>query len=336
MSIENYRSTLKEIQDRTQLPSSEFFDMEFSPHGEEFLEAFTFYMETLGDNSDYGITPAFMYFNNYINRNAKAGFLKDTYLITINKGTLHWLMDNFKLNNRIESSDIRLIGVTSKFIDTAPSNLMYQMCFHFTVYHELAHLIQKSTYLESHLDEVPKANDYSDRRHLLEIDADEFSSLCLGTHILQYAEKLFPTTLNQEILEGLLIFCLVPVFIYMISFGGGKEDIYFREKSHPHPIIRVMLVTMTICHYMDQSLVESGKQFSVNYNSVLNRVLQVANEKMEQKVFESPNVDNFIQSLQGNHNEVLNYVEFFDILKNEDNTLAVYKWNQNVEQRARM
>jgi hypothetical protein len=335
MSIEDYRATVKEIQNHVKLPHSEFFDMEFSPHREEFLETFTFYTDTLGRNADYGIVPAFMYFNNFTSRNAKAGLLKDTFLLSINMGTVHWLMDNFKLNSNIESSGIRFITVTSKFLDTTPQNLMYQMCFHFTVYHELAHLIQKSPYLESYLDEVPKPNAYSDGRHLLEIDADEYSSLCLGTHILQYAEKLFPTSLNTEILEGLLVLCLVPVFIYMTSFGGGKGEIYFKEKSHPHPIIRVMLVTMTICHYINQSLEVDGKEFSVDYNRVLNRTLQVAHE-IEQEVFESPYVDDFIMTLRGNIKGILDYVDYFDNLKNEDNTLAVYKWNRNIEQREEM
>jgi hypothetical protein len=187
--------------------------------------------------------------------------------------------------------------------------------------------------LNTYLDEVPQPIEYKRRKHLLEIDADEFSSLCLGTHVLQYAQKLFPKTLNQEILEGLLIFCLVPVFVYMTSFGGGEGEIYFKDKSHPHPIIRVMLVTMTICHYINQSLNENGNEFSVDYNTVLNRILQVADE-MEQKVFESPYVNDFIKTLKENLNEILDYVDYFDKLKIEDKTLAVYKWNQNVVQRA--
>lgn len=331
MSIDNYRRAIREIQERVGLPDSEFFDMEFSPHREEFLEAFNFYTETLARNLDYGIVPAYMYYNNFTSRNAKAGLVQDTYLITINMGTLHWLMDKFKLNDSIASSRIRLIDIVSNNIDTTPHNLMYQMCFHFTVYHELAHLIQKSPFLESHLEEAPKINEYSDRRHLLEIDADEFSSLCLGTHILQYAEKLFPLTLNQEILEGILTFCLVPVFIYMTSFKGGKGEMYFKERSHPHPITRVLLVTMTICHYINQSLAEKGKVFSVNYSVVLNRTLQVAGE-MEQNVFNSPYVEDFIQTLRYNIQGILDYVDYFDGLKIEDNTLAVAKWNQNVLQ----
>ena len=329
MSIDIYRRAIREIQERVGLPDSEFFDMEFSPHREEFLEAFNFYTETLTRHSNFGIVPAYMYYNNFTSRNAKAGFVADTFLITVNMGTLHWLMEKVKLNDSIASSKIRLIEVVSTYIDTTPHNLMYQMCFHFTVYHELAHLIQKSPFLESHLEEVPKKNAYSDRRHLLEIDADEFSSLCLGTHIHQYAEKLFPLTLNQEILEGILTFCLVPIFIYMTSFEGGDGEMYFKERSHPHPIIRVMLATMTICDYINQSLDVKGKEYSVNYPRVLNRTLQVAGE-MEQNVFNSPYVEDFIQTLRINIQGILDYVDYFDRLKNEDNTLAVAKWNQNV------
>lgn len=329
MSLENYRKNICEIKKGVGLPNSEFFDMEFSPYSEEFIEAFNFYTETLNHHKDYGISPAYMYYNNFRSRNAKAGLLNNTYLITINMGTLHWLVDNFKYNDTIPTSGIRLIDIISKHIDTAPQNLMYQMCFHFTVYHEIAHLIQNSSYLESHLDEYPKTNDYNNRRHLLEIDADEFSSLCLGTHINQYAEKLFGASLNQDILEGIIIFCLVPIFLYLSSFAGSKEQMYFYERSHPHPIIRVMLVTMTICHYINQDLDANEKEFSINHKIVLNRTLQVASE-LEQSVFNSPYVEDFIDSLKINLQNILDYVSYFDELKNEDNTLAVAKWNQKI------
>ena len=70
----------------------------------------------------------------------------------------------------------------------------------------MAHLIQKSDLLANMLSESSDSgNHFSIRTHLLELDADQFSALCIGAHTLQYIKKMFNPELTKGTLEKTLI-----------------------------------------------------------------------------------------------------------------------------------
>lgn len=193
MTLEEYREQIAEIINTVGLHRNLFSDLDGLDNESEFLNVFEFYKETLELNHDYGIAPAFLFFVNSDTINARAGKrVNNQFLLGINRGTINWLIDNFKSNDTLVSdNNILLFDGLNPYLDSPINNLMYQAGCHYTFYHEMAHLIQQSDYLELNMEENPQPIDIFDfDRHLLEIDADTFSALCLGTHIMQYLTEL--------------------------------------------------------------------------------------------------------------------------------------------------
>ncbi|CAL2101855.1 conserved protein of unknown function [Tenacibaculum sp. 190130A14a] len=329
MELKDYSEVVKQISISTGLAENEIFDFTESPISEELLNVIKFYSETLHRNYHYGIEPSHIIFRPYLNKNAGARFLNNIGLISINLGTIKWLYESFRENTSINDGEIRFFKIIRRFIDTDLSELMYQASLHFTFYHELAHLIQKSDFVASNLEEEATAEEeFNELKHLLELDADEYSALCVSTHILQYAEKFF--VLDKPITEGFLILIIIPIILYILSFGN-VEEIYYSKNSHPHPTIRLTLVSLTICHYANQSLLATGKEFQVDHREILFRAVEIS-EEFEKKYLDSHTVETFKNLLKENIEGVLDYVDKFNNLRIGNKDLAVYKWNLNAKQ----
>jgi hypothetical protein len=164
--------------------NKEVFNFDLDPDNHEFQKVFSFYKVTLSENSFYGITPCFLFFRNDTSINAHAAKAADKYLVAINSGTITQLSDLFKTLDT--NKTLNLISLDISKLGTSLNAVMLQFCYHFTFYHEMAHLIQKSEYLEGGLNEIPiKKEPYDERRHLLELDADAFSAISLSEHIIQ-------------------------------------------------------------------------------------------------------------------------------------------------------
>lgn len=324
MNLEDYPKILKKISKTTGLAENEIFDFTESPISEKLLNIINFYSDTLERNYHYGLEPSHIIIRPYLNKNAGARFMNDIGLISINLGTISWLFEKFSKNEKVNNGDIRFFKIMRKFTDIDLSELMYQASLHFTFYHELAHLVQKSEFVDNHLDEEPTAqDDFNEFKHLLELDADEFSSLCVSTHILQYAEKYF--VLDEQITEGFLVLILIPVILYILSFGN-TDEIYYSKNSHPHPTIRLTLVALTICHYANQSLLKTGKTFQVDHKEILFRAIEIS-EEFEEKYLDSKNLTIFKTVLKENMEGILVYVDKFNKMRKDNKDLAVYKWN---------
>lgn len=332
MTLKEYNTEILEIQKSLQLQSNDFFDCEFSPHKEEILEVFKFYNEALLNHAYYGIKPAYIYINNYTTINAFASYHRDKnkYSVSINIGTILWLIQTFKLNDCItHKSNIRLFQIIQPNIDTPINNLMYQTALHYTFYHEMAHLIQNSSYLELNLEEAPREDGYTEKRHILELDADEFSSLCIGTHILQYVEKMFGARLNQPIMEGMLVLMCIPIILYLTSFNSFKGELYFEEKTHPHPVIRLFVIVLTVIQYCNQSLSKEDKEITIDHKEIIFRSLSISSE-VERKCLMRDKISQFIVSLKNNTKQIIEYVHKFEELRKQDVSLSVNKWNVQV------
>jgi len=233
MTLEEYRKNIVEIINKVGMHHALFSDLEGLDNELEFLKFFEFYSETLEQNHDYGIAPTFLFFGNSDTLNARASRSPNNeYLLGINRGTINWLIDNFKSNNTLVSdNNILLFNILAPHLDTPINNLMYQAGCHYTFYHEMAHLIQKSDYLELNMEENPQPIEVFDfNRHLLEIDADTFSALCLGTHIMQYSEKVFGENASKLLVEALIILFSIPIILYLFHLKEIQYN-YTIEKA---------------------------------------------------------------------------------------------------------
>lgn len=326
--METYKKIIEEIVNNTSIPRDVIFDYELSPFKDEFDSAFEFYYEALLRNEYYGIEPSLLFFKNDFSINAAAGFGYGYYIIYIHMGTIHGLIKRFR-----EQTDLIINSGNDNFVefekslDVPINELMYQNAMHFTFYHEMAHLIQKSDLLENMLyEQSVNESDFSITNHLLELDADQFSSLCIGAHVLQYIKKIFGAELTNEQLENTLILICSSALFYILSFRTNKLEIYYKENTHPHPVIRISCIVFHIVGYVIQSLTKEGYSVEIDIKEIVNKCLDFSN-KLSVNKFKDNQIDNYINIVGREALNITGYLREIRELEAQDKTLASYKWN---------
>lgn len=328
MNYELYKKKTEEVTDKTSTDKKHVFEYDLSPYKDEFDDVFGFYQENLDLNAKYGIIPSVIFFNNNRTINAKAGKIDGYYIISMNMGLIIGLISIFGNKSDLIEEENKEFFDFEKTLDLPIHHLMYQNAVHFTFYHEMAHLIQKSEFLEHSLYEhLDNSQGFSEKRHLLELDADEFSSISIGVHILDYAEKTFSKEFNDEQLEKLLIIACSSILLYLLNFKSYVRKIYFEEMSHPHPAIRIMWVVFSIIGYCTRTLEAKGKKMNLIPKEVYNKTLDFS-ESIAVKFFGDNPVMDYKDLIGEVALDMMNYMEKYQNLKNGDKTLAVNKWNQ--------
>lgn len=323
----NYKKEIKSIIKKTNINSDEIFEFDFSPHKEEFQKTFDFYKETLKNSTKYGIHSCFIYYSNYRTVNAKAGISKGNNVICFNSGLIVWLITNILNKKEINVQLIFPFSNLNKYLDTPCNELMYQQSLHFSFYHELGHIIQKSEYLEfGLLEQSQKMEEFDLTRHKLEMDADEFSSINMGSHIYQYGLKMFEGKLNKDKLESLLLIFTTGLLLYFISFSGYQKQMYYEENTHPHPIIRILIIIMTMTHYLNQYPKNIKQGIILNPKEILKKTI-VSTCNIEENVFHSKKSYYFLDILKKERKEILEYYgKLKEFIPNKF-ILSVDKWN---------
>lgn len=80
--MQEYLKMIAEMLDKSIINREDYYDYEEDINKEEFDSAFLFYKEALERNEYYGITPNFIFYNNYTGVNARAIKYKDSFIIT--------------------------------------------------------------------------------------------------------------------------------------------------------------------------------------------------------------------------------------------------------------
>ncbi|SHF81872.1 hypothetical protein [Chryseobacterium sp. OV279] len=230
------------------IKADEAFDYEYSPYSERFDKIHNLFWSILGHESyNYNLKDCYFFFANNFSVNAKACRHNNYNLISINSGLVVWLIKNIIENEKLEEYYKKQYGIFQKIQFYSFEELSFQMNLLFTFYHEFAHLLQQSDYLELGLEEESKS-DFSLYRHALELDADTFSGVFIARHLIQYYEKDF-SEFGIEYLESITVILGSNLFFYLSSFSGANKQLYFKENSHPHPFIRVIRILFTIGKY---------------------------------------------------------------------------------------
>lgn len=331
--MEEYYKVIAEVSKAAAIDMDEFFDYQDSPSKEEFDAIFTFYQETLHQNKDYGIAPSYLYFNTGFTPNAKAKKAPECYLISINMGMVVNLMSMFKDKSALlDGTDNDEFIAFQNLLDSSVSELMYQNAVHFTFYHEMAHLIQNSELLEGALYErVDSTVEYSVRRHNLELDADEFSALFIGAHTIQYAQNMLGNAIDTDKVEKLLIIVCSSALMYLLSFRTNSDTIYYEEKSHPHPIIRITRIVATIVHYSDQALKQLGFHLDLEPKRIIAETIRFSNKISHNVLGDNP-VGRYQDHLSTERENIEAYIRKTDNLRDGDPNYAVVKWNSKAKE----
>ena len=313
------------ILENTSIKKDEVFDFELSPFSSEFNDVFNFYNEAISRHAHYGIEPHLLFYRNASSCNAAAGKENDYYIISINAGTIVHLIEKF----REQSIPLNAEYIDfESLLDVSVSKLMYDTALHFTFYHELGHLIQKSDLLSHQLYERPENDkEFSIGRHVLELDADTFSSLCLGTHLIQYAKGRFKDDLNSNIVKKLIVIACSSALIYLLSFQTAALPIYYEESTHPHPVVRISCIVFHIVGYCQQSLKEDGLELHIQeiVNEALSfthSIISNGNDKSAVELY---------QAIVGQEaDNITAYLKKMRAIQDADKTMSAYKWNQYI------
>lgn len=245
----NYTDNVHELEHSAKIPFGDIFDYQDSPIIEIYERYFQFCQENLTTEcNDYDIQPAKFYYRTEYGINARAGIQNGYSIIGVNMQTIHSLYDLFYEKNDIFETDeylsINYAELVKKF-DVPVGHLMFQLATLFTYHHELGHLIQKSPNLSLWLTEQnvdTTKDEFSIDRHILELDADLNAAHSICFHLIEYLKKLEPKDRTQENLQKILSIGVASIFSYFLLYFQDAKSIYYKEHTHPHPLVRISYI----------------------------------------------------------------------------------------------
>jgi len=330
----NYQDEIDAVALYNVIPTLSVYDYRGLNYEDLYNQFYKFCRESLDFHSvNIDITPNIFVFYNNLNINAKAGYNGNVFVILFYNGLFRWaienLLNNENIDNYLEKNYKKII---EKF-DNDLNVLNFQVSTNFTYYHEVAHLIQKSKKkLLFDLQERPNTeSEYSYQSHLLELNADAYASIAIATHITQYLEKTFADTVSYEDFHFTVKFLGSCLFYYIMSFSDSLEPIYYYEKSHPHPIVRLFNILINVSHHLTNSDYLEENKITFNQFQLLQDVFTFYNELESEKVFNS-DVGSIIETTLNDRKNIIDYLTSFLEFNDDEHFDALEKWNLHINE----
>lgn len=257
----------------------------------------------LRDYADYAISPArFCYVNND-KLDAEAIYSNDCFSILINIGVIRNLRYLFE-DNVAEDDFLQTLMGSVYTIDSSPDLFLQKIALIFIMEHERAHLAQFSQQLK--LDEAEyyatngNSTNYKKRKrtrkeaaegpdefdflnHLLEMDADLCGVSYIGSYILTRLEEKSGEVPYEQFHELFAIgLASIMVLFHYWFHDSGPAPIYYKEDTHPHPVIRKAYCWEHFLMILDNNEKRIG--FTVDINRI-----QEKSHLIESKILELNN-----------------------------------------------
>lgn len=306
-----------------------FTDFEFSDYFSDFEYIYNELFKIFEfEANKYSLKNFYLIYKNAFNNNAYAGFNKNTYIIKFTSGLVVNVVNRTLKNDELIEYNKRHEKF-SKYLDIPVERLIYQFCFLFTFYHEFAHLLQftKSDKFYE-LDEESVLNTYEKEKHYQEIDADTFSSIQLARHISQYCRQHFSDSMLEISVEYFTQIICSNLYYYISNFEHSESEIYYYERKHPHPFIRIVNILNTINSYLkiDINLVEKNVKPK---NQLLPIFSEIENLKLNQ-VYSNYNFINYKFELPENIEKIVEYLNDITSYKSKNFNSALEIFNKNI------
>lgn len=310
---------------------SDIFNFEETPYERLYSDLYKFCRKNIDIHfEENSISQSLFLFSNNFNINAKAGIKNEHNVILINIGLMQHCIEKYLLNVRLNDYIEGKWPEITNELDSSASHLAFQVATQFTYYHELAHLFQLSKIkTEKGLQERGSNNDFDITKHKLEINADTYSAISIATHIHQYITKSF-NEINQNIVENTIAIFGACLLEYIISFTNNFE-LYYDEKSHPHPIIRMLNLVMNITNHLSQIPLYSEKEITLNPIKLFKQSIDLHGELESQNIFTS-GFSNFINNKIIDIKKTISYLEQIRNLgSNFEYVDAMDIWNSHIQ-----
>lgn len=309
---------------------SNVFDFTKDDFMVEYLKLFEFGQGAFNKYIHFDVQPGLFIFNDSFTLNARAGYVKNHYVIDYNMGTVWFTMTNFfKRPDLLNLNEMQGFKRLARISDYPINELWHQACVIFTFYHEFGHLIQKrcgSNDAGWMNGEINQNNGYTQLKHLLEFDADVFSALCFATHIFQYIDKWLDGKVIKDYEDFIGLMGAV-LFLYLLSFSSMNNKLYFKVYSHPHPIIRILNIISILNDHLEQILFEkTSKKVNINKRNTILIAIKVA-EILSTKL--NLPFDDFKQQYLRNYKKIGDYIrELWNEIEKLPNG-SFNRWNEH-------
>ncbi|HPN70634.1 MAG TPA: hypothetical protein PLZ32_14000 [Saprospiraceae bacterium] len=311
--MKKYSEHINYLKRKSTIPESRYFEFK-DEKNELFNGLYRFYqanLERQHKHYKFEISPAYVYFIDSSDLNALASPPKDgIFLLGISRGLIE-LFDT-KLNRYFDISDYAGIEGIQQIQDCVTNSigeLMYQTLTHFTFYHELGHLIEFSqSNRKEEIEEKLSGNykDFNYEDHIKEADADLFASICVGTHLYQYFENYFECEWTEELITCYLSILSSSIFTYFLSFNEYHDGLYFEQKSHPHPLVRLFYSLEVIVDYFVKVLKKKNVNYDLDQQQIMIQTFKIS-QVMISKFFDDKKFQDFQQIIFENNTEILKY-----------------------------
>lgn len=325
-----YRQTVEYVINKAIIEKQDVFDFENVPYEKYYEELYNFCSENLKIQcaDDLLFESVFLYYD-YFSKNAKAGIKKGHNVILVNIGLMNFCFEKFLFN--VELNDFtkgKWKEITDSF-DVTVSRLAFQTNTHFTYYHELAHLFQiQKKKAEIGSQERCIDDKYDIIQHKLEINADTYAAISIATQIQQYIEKCF-AEINQCIVTNVVTILGTCLLEHIICFSDSLE-LYYDEKSHPHPVIRMFNIILNIINHLSSNPGYIKRRINLDVKILARKIFDFHEELEREEIFTSGFSD-FINSGKLDNNKILKYIEVIRDLETSDGYIdAMDVWNSRI------
>lgn len=325
-----YKTTIEYAINKEIVKYEDVFVFEDLPNERFYEELYNFCSENLEIQYADGLLfkNLFLYTNCY-SKNAKAGIEKEHNVILFNIGLMNFCFEKFLYNMELnEYTNGKWEKITESF-DTSVSHLAFQINTHFTYYHELAHLFQmQKKRAEIGFQERCTDDRYDIIQHKLEINADTYAAINIATQIQQYIEKCFDE-IDQRIVTKVVTILGTCLLEHIICFSDSFE-LYYDEKSHPHPIMRMFNIILNVTNHLSSNPAYVKKGINLDIGLLVRKILDFHKELERKEIFTS-GFSNFINSETLDNAKILEHFEAIRELDESDGYFdAMDIWNSRV------
>lgn len=228
-----------------------------------------------------------LYFSDNNTLNAVARVSGEYLLIEIFKGAFTWMQDFYLTKgDKFEHESIQIFKKITAIRGVTPPMMLLQLTSLFFLYHESGHLVQRSGQMMEEEDYFEFIQNQCTGgmvpiRHIRELDADWFASHHVAMHIKEFSEVDTPNgvQVDRNIVFNLASLGLAGLYMYFISRSEKQPDIYYEEKCHPHPSVRLCYVAEFFLDNLQGNIEHQIDKKAILQNAIVISVLLMDNEE---------------------------------------------------------